>query len=70
MTIQTSLYNRQEEQQRKILQILQDRLTAKSATKKPGDKEILKPEYVAECRVVEEMAREEIEDEFAKITPD
>ena len=70
LTIQTSLYNRQEEQQRKILQILQDRLTEKTNARKAGDKEIIVPAYIADHVAVDQMQREEIEDEFAKITPD
>ena len=70
LTIQTSLYNRQEEQQKKILQILQDRLTEQSKQRKAGEKEIDMPAFVLERVQVDQMQREEIEDEFAKITPD
>ena len=69
--IQTNLYNQQEDQQRKILQILQKRLTEKRNQQlKDGNAAINLPNYVNENQDVSAMQREELEAEFAKITPD
>ena len=48
LTIQTSLYNRQEEQQRKILQILSDRLNVKMREAKSGGKVLDLPNFISE----------------------
>ena len=67
LSIQTQLYDKQESQQRSILQILQDRLTEKRKT--VGDDEDLDlPGFIHHRQDVERMQRDEVEDEFAKIT--
>ena len=70
LSIQTSLYNRQEEQQRKILQILQDKLTEKMKLQKSSEEEMDIPTFINEKILVNQMHREELEAEFAKVTPD
>ena len=69
LQIQTRLYQRQEEQQRKIMWILQERLTEKSRRLKK-DELVLMPAFIHEKLSVDQMQRDELEAEFSKITPE
>ena len=70
LQIQVSLYNRQEEQQRKLMTILQRKFSEKMRKSKKDGSVLEIPTFVVERLQVDMMKREELEAEYAKITPE
>ena len=68
INVQTTLYNRQEDQQRKIMIILQERLAGKKASTQDGN--VALPNFVLENIQAEQMTRDELDIEYSKITPE
>ena len=67
--MQTTLYNRQEDQQRKIMVVIQDRLGGKHKTFTEGENDHT-PNFVLENLQPEQMTRDELDIEYSKITPE
>ena len=67
--MQTTLYNRQEDQQRKIMVAIQDRLGGKHKTFTEGEN-VHMPNFVLENLQPEQMTRDELDIEYSKITPE
>ena len=70
LAIQTNLYNRMEVMQRKIMQLLQDRIMEFQRHFKPtkDQEEVYLPDFMIDGLPVYQMDRDDIDDEFEKIT--